>query len=279
MSPVPALSPADLTLAHVRSTLTQQSIERQRISSAETVQAFGLGIIETGSATALYATAVPWAGANTIVHLGLDHPAARADLQKLTTPFRDHRLPFTVILSPLAQPAALPEWLEKEGLVEQAPHWVFDLPLNLSEVEKHTERLPTERLTARQQVDFARIILGEDAPPAELAYVGRPLTPNIFRYGVFFGGQLVAAAQMTVSGRLVHCSGASTLPVFRGRGAQGALLRRRLEDAARAGCDRATVEVSVDNGPSLRNVERAGFRRRYQERHFLWTLPETQKRI
>ncbi|GGO36162.1 GNAT family N-acetyltransferase [Deinococcus humi] len=95
----------------------------------------------------------------------------------------------------------------------------------------------------------------------------------MFRYGAVSDGQLIAAAQMTVIEELVHISGASTLPAVRGQGAQAALLRRRLIDAVDAGCDRATVKVSVSNRASLRNVERAGFRRRYQERRFSWAPP------
>jgi hypothetical protein len=35
----------------------------------------------------------------------------------------------------------------------------------------------------------------------------------------------------------------------------------------------------VTNTASLRNVERAGFQRRYQERHFLWAPPDTGERV
>lgn len=277
MNPGAHLSPIALALAQARVALTRRAAERPRSSSPAAVQALGLGAVQVGGATALYAASVAWAGANSIVHLGLEHPATWPDLQELMEPFRDHQLPFTVILGPLARPAPLPTWLLEAGLVEQDSQWVLGLILPGEPMEEGGG-LAVQRLTAGQQADFARIILGEEADAEHLAYVGRPPAPDTHRYGVVLDGHPVAAAQMTVAGRLVHFSGAATLPTFRGRGAQGTLLRRRLEDAVSAGCDRATVEVAVNNGASLRNVERAGFRRHYQERRFLWTPPEAQER-
>ena len=265
-----SLAPGDVALAHTRAALAQQGIERQRSSSPAISEALGLGVVEAGGAAALYATAVPWSGANTIVNLGLDHSVTRSDLQQLLTPFQDHGLPLTVTLSPLAQTAHLLEWLNEAGLVEEEAQCVLDLMLAPFDLPVGTGALVTERLTEQQLPDFARLILGEDAPAPQLAYVGRPGAPNVFRYGAVIDGQLIAAAQMTVIGRLGHISGASTLPAFRGRGAQGALLHHRLADAIDAGCDQATVEVEVTNSASLRNVERTGFRRRYRERRFSW---------
>ena len=52
--------------------------------------------------------------------------------------------------------------------------------------------------------------------------------------------------------------GAATLPRFRRRGVQGALLRRRLEDAAAAGCTLAVV-TTAPGSRSQQNAHRHGF--------------------
>ena len=52
---------------------------------------------------------------------------------------------------------------------------------------------------------------------------------------------------------------ASTLPAFRRRGVQAALLRARLAAARDAGCALVFVGARLAN-TSARNVERAGFR-------------------
>jgi GNAT superfamily N-acetyltransferase len=57
-------------------------------------------------------------------------------------------------------------------------------------------------------------------------------------------------------------AGASTVPAWRGRGAQGALLRARLAHAASIGCDLAMMGAAPGSA-SQRNGERAGFRIAY----------------
>ncbi len=52
--------------------------------------------------------------------------------------------------------------------------------------------------------------------------------------------------------------GAGTLPAFRGRGMQKALLARRLADAQAAGCDLAVV-TTAPGSRSQDNVMRRGF--------------------
>jgi len=58
---------------------------------------------------------------------------------------------------------------------------------------------------------------------------------------------------------IASLGGASTLPEFRNRGIQTALLRERLAFAARAGCEIAMV-TTMPGTISQRNVERQGFR-------------------
>jgi hypothetical protein len=57
-------------------------------------------------------------------------------------------------------------------------------------------------------------------------------------------------------------AGASTIPSARGRGAQLALLERRLHDAREHGCDLALMGA-LPGSISQRNAERHGFRIAY----------------
>jgi hypothetical protein len=52
--------------------------------------------------------------------------------------------------------------------------------------------------------------------------------------------------------------GAATVPVYRRRGVQGALVRRRMMTASASGCDLAVV-TAVPSGDSARNLARLGF--------------------
>jgi GNAT superfamily N-acetyltransferase len=64
--------------------------------------------------------------------------------------------------------------------------------------------------------------------------------------------------------------GASTLPAFRGRGLQAALIEARLALAVAAGCDLA-MTLTLPGSVSQRNCERQGFRIVYTRAKF--TLP------
>jgi len=75
-------------------------------------------------------------------------------------------------------------------------------------------------------------------------------------------GEPVAAGALAMHGGVAIFAGASTVPAFRGRGAQAALLVARLRAAADAGCDLAMMGA-LPGSASQRNAERAGFRIAY----------------
>jgi GNAT superfamily N-acetyltransferase len=84
--------------------------------------------------------------------------------------------------------------------------------------------------------------------------------PNARCYVATVDGEPAGAAAAVVSrdARIVGLFGASTLPPFRRRGIQTALLQRRLSDAATSGCDLALV-TTLPGSASHRNVVRRGF--------------------
>ena len=82
--------------------------------------------------------------------------------------------------------------------------------------------------------------------------------PGNARYLATVAGEVAGGASMRVGGGIALLAGASTLPAFRRRGVQRALLRARLSDAARAGCELAVV-VTQPGSISQANVQRAGF--------------------
>lgn len=72
------------------------------------------------------------------------------------------------------------------------------------------------------------------------------------------GGEVAGAASLRIGESIAQMSGAATLPDFRRRGVQSALVARRLADAAAAGCELATV-TTQPGSKSQENVQRRGF--------------------
>ena len=78
--------------------------------------------------------------------------------------------------------------------------------------------------------------------------------PGFRRYCAWIDGQLVGTATLRLDDGLAQLCGAATLPAWRRRGVQTALLQRRLADAADAGSDLALMTTapgtkSQENGP------------------------------
>lgn len=75
-------------------------------------------------------------------------------------------------------------------------------------------------------------------------------------------GQAIASAAMSIQGSVALLAGASTVPLWRRRGAQGALLASRLAYARDAGCG-LVMFCAQPGSTSQRNAERTGFRVAY----------------
>jgi GNAT superfamily N-acetyltransferase len=82
--------------------------------------------------------------------------------------------------------------------------------------------------------------------------------PGYVRYGAWVDGRLAGVASFRCDDGLGLLTGATTLPQFRGRGVQTALLRRRLADARAAGCELALMTVQPGS-KSQENGQRQGF--------------------
>jgi GNAT superfamily N-acetyltransferase len=72
-------------------------------------------------------------------------------------------------------------------------------------------------------------------------------------------GEPIATAAINIHQGTALLAGAATIPAWRGRGVQSALLRARLHHAASLGCDLAMM-VAEPGSSSQRNAERQGFR-------------------
>jgi GNAT superfamily N-acetyltransferase len=93
-------------------------------------------------------------------------------------------------------------------------------------------------------------------------------------YGAWDDGDLVAAATLFVANGVATLSGAATLPSHRGRGAQSALMARRIRDAAARGCRWLTAETGAETpeapNPSLHNMRRLGLQELYVRQNWVW---------
>jgi GNAT superfamily N-acetyltransferase len=114
--------------------------------------------------------------------------------------------------------------------------------------------------------DFAAVVAGsyglpDWTEPFAANVVGRP---GWSCYVAYDGNRPAGAGALFVDGSVGWLGLGATLPDFRGRGAQSAILAARIEDARRHGCGTVVTETGEldDRRPSgsYRNILRAGFR-------------------
>jgi GNAT superfamily N-acetyltransferase len=88
------------------------------------------------------------------------------------------------------------------------------------------------------------------------------------QFAVYFtatvAGTVAGGAALGIHGGAAHFFADSTLPAFRGRGVQGALIAARLSHAREVGCDLACAATAAGSA-SQRNFERAGFAPAYSQ--------------
>jgi GNAT superfamily N-acetyltransferase len=124
---------------------------------------------------------------------------------------------------------------------------------------------------------FGRIVsTAFDYPPAIAPLASQTIgRPNWYHYMAFERETPIATGAMYVTGEAAWFGLAATDTAYRRRGAQQALIVRRLRDAAGAGCRWVSVETAEDSvtkdAPSYRNLRRLGFEVAYRRPNHLWT--------
>lgn len=91
----------------------------------------------------------------------------------------------------------------------------------------------------------------------EIGRAGR-IAPDTHTFLAFIDDDVVGCGAVQFVDGIAWLGGAATIPQFRQRGVQAAMVAHRLNLAAEAGCELAAVSA-LSNGPSARNIVRLGF--------------------
>jgi len=215
--------------------------------------------------------------ANQIVGMGLYGEVGAADLDRVETFFRSRGVASTVVLSPLAH-ESLRALLGERGyriaefnsvlirrIRSEEP---FTLPAGLTlEPVTHATLGPWMRALAE---GFA-----QDIVVLEGVFGGFAVLPGALPFLARIDGEVAGGCggRIIQEARIAALFGTATLPAFRRRGVQTALIAQRLQEAARAGCEYAVVSTHPGSG-SQRNMERRGFRLAYTKAVMMREWPE-----
>ena len=131
--------------------------------------------------------------------------------------------------------------------------------LTVAEVSGELETWLSVMVEASVAADDQGLASHEDFSTQALAVAEAQLLESGARpYLARLDGDIVGGGSLRVAGRVAQLGGAATLPAYRRRGVQSALIAHRLDAAAAAGCKVAVV-TTQPGSKSQQNVQRAGF--------------------
>lgn len=210
---------------------------------------------------------------NRVLGLGLAAPATDEALDEVAAFFSRHRVAYAVTLAPGAEPPDLAQRLERRGFARGHAWTKFERPLE--PVAAGATELRVEEVGADGAGAFADVFeRAYGTPPVARAMIERAASLAGWHcFVAFAGGTPAATGALCVAGDVGWLGMAGTLPEFRGRGAQSAILAARIDAARAAGCTTVVTETGapVDGraGPSYRNIVRAGFEPVYRRENYL----------
>jgi hypothetical protein len=263
-------------------TIRAESAERAALAdlhlaaSPELRDHLGLELSEVDETLLSIASRKPTILVNRTIGLGLARPAYRETVNTIVERYSDAGVGrYFLQLDPAAVPEELPEWLEDAGLEPYHRAW--------AKFKRGAEPPPAARsdlevreIGAEHAREFGRIAAAgfelDDAwIPVLSGLVGRD---GWHVYMSFDADQPAGCGAMRIHEGVAWLDWAATLPEFRRRGSQGAVIVRRISDGRAFGCDRFATStgeaVDGDAQHSYRNIERYGFRRTHARAN--WVL-------
>ena len=209
---------------------------------------------------------------NKVIGVGFTGPLNPSDLDVVEQAFRARRSPVRFEVATLADPS-VGQRLTERGYRLIGFENVLGVRPASAVVAASGADLTVERLTPGTTETWFEVIVDGFSTPDGSAVLPeeqfereglRQIFDDFVRSSAYRGylcrwrGTPVGGAGMRLDSGVAQLAGAATLPAFRRRGVQAALLRFRLQDAEEAGCDLAVV-TTAPGSKSQHNAQRQGF--------------------
>jgi GNAT superfamily N-acetyltransferase len=213
------------------------------------------------------------------IGVGINGSVDDADVDRLTRFFHSRKAPAAAEVCPFSEMSLYEKFAKRGyGLLEVSNVLVRALG-NAATVDAKTQPGITIRPAAPEEAKlwtrtvtqgFAESypVTDEMLDVMEGFFHGKNSTTIL----AFVDGKPAGGAALTIHEGVCGLFGASTLPEFRGRGIQTAMLGWRVSFAASRECDLA-ASIAQPGSISQRNIERAGFRVAYTRAKLILAVP------
>ena len=234
----------------------------------------GIGIRTDKNAVATSTAEIDILDFNRVIGLGLYQAVSDADLTEMIRFYRENGSKrFFVQVSPAARPENLAGQLLRQGF-EHYNNWV-KLYRPVEKLPPGDTSLAVEQIGPDDADNFSGIIIRAfDWPEALIPLIAVPIgKPGWLHYLAYRDHTPVACAALFLREDIASLAFAATLPEARRLGAQSALINRRINDAAEAGC-RWIISETAEEKPdkpvtSFRNLQKTGFRAGYLRPNYI----------
>jgi hypothetical protein len=241
----------------------------------------GISVQRRNGGVLLLASGSPTLPINKVIGLGLLAPLSENELDDVIAEYSAAGVPrFIIQLSPAARPASIPDWLleRRFTMLSRKIAKVYRCTSPATNVMPADSRLTVTEIGPDDAVTFEQLVASSLGVPEGLG-VGIRSAIGLAGWRYYFvldGDRPIGGAALYVRGRGAWLGIGAAIATDRRRGAQGALIARRLCDAAAAGCAWVTsdtlAETSEHPSASYRNMRRAGFELFYERPNYLLDL-------
>jgi hypothetical protein len=213
------------------------------------------------------------------VGLGLQGPVSAEEFNQLEAFYFTRNEPVRVETCPLADPTLFEHYKERHYHVTEFSNVMVRPVLDSATTPSPTATGIDIRLAGPDELDLWVMTVAqgfaENYPVThEILSVMKmfALVKNTQCFLARIDGRVVGGATLAIRGRIAGLFGASTLPEFRNRGVQTALLHTRLQSASEASCELA-MSLAQPASHSQRNITRLGFQTLYTRVKFERAVP------
>ncbi|GAA2550072.1 hypothetical protein GCM10010435_19960 [Winogradskya consettensis] len=214
---------------------------------------------------------------NKALGFGVTEPVTREVVGAVVEHFRAYGNGRAVIqIAPSLLP---PDWDDIKAAygITKGTSWM-KLGARADAIEAAPTDLRIAPVTPRDAREWAAVVLETFGMPAgglTEMLVASVEHPSFHPFAAWDGDRIVAAANLFVHDGMASLNTGATVPGYRGRGAQSALIAARADVARKAGCEWIGAETGVPaegaRNPSLENLRRLGLRDLYIRDNWIWT--------
>jgi len=234
----------------------------------------GGSVVEFDGVTVFSAPEFPFPDANRAIGLGTRATVTEELLNRTIAVFSPG-VPFFLQVPPHVDPPEAHDWIRARGFTPRR-RWVkVYRPVQTALPDKANSRGIRVELARNEDAGlFGDTICACFGFPTAMAtwFSGLTGRSGWRTYLAFIGDFIAGAAALYSKSDVGTLVAGSALKEFRRRGVQGALIERRIQDAAEAGVTLLVSEAAEDipekPNPSLHNLLRLGFREAYKRENY-----------